>query len=52
MIHQVSETCRKMSYYLCLISSHKHCLSADLIKLLVESLVFLFLCYCISTVLY
>ena len=24
-IHQVSETCRKMSYYLYLISSHKHC---------------------------
>ena len=37
-IYQVSETCRKMSYYLYLVSSHKHCLSADLIKLLIESL--------------
>ena len=36
-IHQISESCRKMSYYLYLISSHKHCLSADLIKLLIES---------------
>jgi len=46
-IYQVSETCRKMSYYLHLISSHKHCLSADLIKLLVESLVFSHLSYCL-----
>ena len=46
-IYQVSETCRKMSYYLYLISSHKHCLSADLIKLLVESLVFSHLSYCL-----
>ena len=44
-IYQVSETYRKMSYYL--ISSHKHCLSADLIKLLVESLVFSHLSYCL-----
>ena len=46
-IHQVSETCSKMSYYLYLISSHKHCLSADLIKLLIESLVFPHLNYCL-----
>ena len=46
-IHQVSETCRKMSYYLHLISSHKHYLSTELIKLLVESLVFSHLCYCL-----
>jgi len=46
-IYQVSETCRKMSYYLYLISLHKHCLSADLIKLLVESLVFSHLSYCL-----
>ena len=39
-IHQVSETCH-------LISSHKHCLSADLMKLLVESLVFSHLGYCL-----
>ena len=46
-IHQVSEICSKMSYYLYLISSHKHCLSADLIKLLIESLVFPHLNYCL-----
>ena len=34
-----------MSYYLYLISSHKHCSSADLIKLLIESLVFPYLNY-------
>ena len=44
--HQVSETCSKMSYYLYL-SSHKHCSSADLIKLLIESLVFPHLNYCL-----
>ena len=38
-IQQVSETCSKISYYLYL-SAHKHCSSADLIKLLIESLVF------------
>ena len=46
-IHQISATCSKMSYYLYLISSHKHCLSADLIKLLIESLVFPYLNYCL-----
>ena len=46
-IHQVSATCSKMSYYLYLIDSHKHCLSADLIKLLIESLVFPHLNYCL-----
>ena len=46
-IHQVSEICSKMSYYLNLISSHKYCLSADLIKLLIESLVFPHLNYCL-----
>ena len=46
-IHQVSETCSKMSYYLYLISSHKHCLSADLMKLLIESLIFPHINYCL-----
>ena len=36
-----------MLYYLYLISSHKHCLRADLIKLLIESLVFPQLNYCL-----
>ena len=29
-------------------ASHKHCLSADLIKLLIESLVFPYLNYCLA----
>ena len=42
---QVSEVCKKMSYYLYFINSHKHCLSTNLLKLLVESLVLSHLYY-------
>ena len=37
---QVSNVCKKMAYYLHLISSHKWTLSTQLIKILIDSLVF------------
>ena len=43
--NQVSNVCRKMAYYLHLNSSHKRTLSMQLIKLLIDSLVFSHLYY-------
>ena len=37
--HHVPYICKKMSYYLYVINKHRHVLSSDLIKLLIDSLV-------------
>ena len=46
--HHVANICKKMSYYLYLISSHRHVLSFQLLKMLSESLVLSHLTYCIA----
>ena len=38
--NQVSKVCKRMPYYLHLITSHKRTLDAQLLKLLIDSLVF------------
>ena len=43
--HQVSKVCRNMSYYLYLLNKRKSILTADLLKILVECLVFSHLNY-------
>ena len=45
---QVSNVCKKMSYYLYLIKSHYRVLKFDVMKLLIESLVFSHLTYAMS----
>ena len=36
--HHVSHICKKMSYYLYVINKHRHVLSSDLMKLLIDPL--------------
>ena len=43
--HHVSHICKKMSYYLYVINKHRHVFSSDLMKLLIDSLVFSHLNY-------
>ena len=43
--HYVSHICKKMSYYLYGISKHRHMLSTNLMKLLIDPLVFSYLNY-------
>ena len=45
--HQVSKVCRNMSYYLYLLNKHKSVLKTDLLKVLIECLVFSHLNYCL-----
>ena len=43
--HHVANVCRKMSYYLCLLRSHRHVIDNSLMKMLLESLVLSHLSY-------
>ena len=43
--HHVSHICKKMSYYLYIISKHKQVLNSNLMKLLIDPLVFSHLNY-------
>ena len=37
--HQIMEVCKSMSYYLYMLSKHRHVIKEDLLKTLIESLV-------------
>ena len=46
--HHVANVCSKMSYYLYLLSTHRHVIDYNLMKLLLESLVLSHLSYCVT----
>jgi len=46
--HHVAKVCRKMSYYICLLRSHRHVIDYSLMKILLESLVLSHFSYCIT----
>ena len=46
--HHVAYVCSKMLYYLYLLSTHRHVIDYNLIKLLLESLVLSHLSYCVT----
>ena len=46
--HHVSNVCSKMSYYLCLLRSHRHVIDNSLMKMLLESLALSHLSYCVT----
>ena len=46
--HHFANVCCKMSYYLCLLRSHRHVIDNSLMKMLLESLVLSHLSYCVT----
>ena len=46
--HHVASVCSKMLYYLYLLSTHRHVIDYNLMKLLLESLVLSHLSYCVT----
>ena len=48
LVSHVSNVCSKMSYYLCLLRSHRHVIDNSLMKMLLESLVLSHLSYCVT----
>ena len=46
--HHVSNVCTTMSYYLCLLISHRHVIDNSLMTMLLESLVLSHLSYCVT----
>ena len=46
--HHVAGVCNKMSYYLYLLSTHRHVIDYNLMKMLLESLVLSHLSYCVT----
>ena len=46
--HHVANVCSKMSYYLYLLSTHRHVIDYNLMKMLLESQVLSHLSYCVT----
>ena len=46
--HHVAKVCSKMSYYLYLLSTHRHVIDYNLMKMLLESLMLSHLSYCVT----